>query len=169
MQVHTVREIMSSRVLAVSPNLSIRELSRLLLEAHVSGAPVVDELGQPIGVVSKSDILDRIHNQEATYGMDKVFYRSAFGLAEPLGPGFHIDAETEGTVEEIMTPLVIKVELETPIEVAARLMAFENVHRVLVVDKGRMVGILTSMDIVRAVAGAKARTTNPEPSRSATG
>lgn len=153
MQARTVRDLMTTRVVTVHRAAPIREATRLLLTAHVSGLPVVDDDGKPVGVISKSDILDRIHNDEESFGLEKLFYRSAFKLHEPLAPGFHLDAELEGTVEEVMTPLTLQVTADTSIPHAARLMTFEGIHRVLVVDEGKMVGILTSMDIVRAVAG----------------
>jgi predicted transcriptional regulator len=150
-----VRDIMTTPVVTAGPNMTIRELAQLLLRKHVSGVPVVDDFGRPIDVVSKSDILDRVHNDEETYGLEKLFYRTAFGMTERLGEGFHLDSLGEGTVQEIMTPLVLSVSADTPTPLAARMMAFEEVHRVIVTEDGRMVGILTTMDIVRAVGGMR--------------
>jgi predicted transcriptional regulator len=155
MREQKVREIMTTPVVTAMPQMSLRELGQLLMRTKVSGVPVVDAEGRPIGVVSKSDIIDRIQNDEEAFGMEKLFYRTAFGVRGELGPGFHLDPGDETTVEELMTPLVLSVSADTPISLAARMMAFEQVHRVIVTDEGRMVGILTTMDIVRAVGGLK--------------
>jgi predicted transcriptional regulator len=150
-----VREIMTTSVVTAAPDMSIRELGQLLMRTKVSGVPVVDESGRPIGVVSKSDIIDWAHNEDDAYGLEKMFYRNAFGVKEPLPPGFHLERIEEGTVQEIMTPLVLSVSAGTPIRLAARMMAFEGVHRVIVLEEGKIVGILTTMDIVRAVGGLR--------------
>lgn len=153
MREQKVREIMSPRVVTATPQMSLRELAQLLMRAKVSGVPVVDREGRPIGVVSKSDIIDRVENDEDAFGLEKLFYRSAFGVREELREGFHIDESDETTVEQLMTPLVLSVSADTPISLAARMMAWEGVHRVVVTEGGKMVGILTTMDIVRAVGG----------------
>ena len=148
-----VRDIMTTRVLSVAPTTSIREAARLMMDAHVSGLPVVDDEGAPIGILSKTDLLDRVHNEERAHGMEKLYYRAAFGQREPITSGFHVDGELDGTVEEAMTPLVMKVPSSMTMEQAARIMAFEAVHRLLVVEDYKLVGIVTTMDVVRAVAG----------------
>ena len=92
------------------------------------------------------------------FGLEKLFYRSAFGGREALGAGFHVDTDIDGVVEDVMTPLVLELDAGTPVATAARLMVFEGVHRVLVRENGKTVGIVTSMDIVRAVAHGAAAT-----------
>ena len=153
MTAQLIRDIMTTHVLSTTPTTSIREAARLMVDAHVSGLPVIDEEGVPVGVLSKTDVLDRLHNDERTHGMEKLFYRAAFGYRETLRSGFHVDGEVDGMVEEAMTPLVMKVPSSMPIERAARIMAFEGVHRLLVVEDYKLVGIVTTMDVVRCVAG----------------
>lgn len=152
MRERKVREIMTSQVVTARPDMTLRELAQLLLRAGFGGVPVVDRDGRPIGVVSKSDIIDRVHNQSEAYGLEKLFYRTAFDPSRATA-SLSLDAEdlSDVTVERIMTPLVLSVTVDTPVSLAARMMAFERVHRVIVTDGGRMVGILTTMDIVRAV------------------
>ncbi len=158
-----VRDVMTTRVVTARPQMTIRELAQLLLRNKVSGVPVVDDEGRPIGVVSKSDILDRTQNDDDAYGLEKLFYRNAFGMVERIGSGFHVDTLSEGTVQEIMTPLVLSVSADTPLPMAARMMVFEGVHRVVVTENGKMIGILTSMDIVRAVGGLQSEGRPPPP------
>jgi CBS domain-containing protein len=151
MEAQTIREIMTPRVITVAPDLTVRELARLLLRNKVSGVPVVNPQGQPIGIVSKSDILDCTQNDGEAYDVEKLFYRRALGMAS--SPASPIDREPEILVGEIMTPIVLSLSADTPIPIAARMMVFEGVHRVIVTEDGKMVGILTPMDVVRAVGG----------------
>ncbi len=113
-----VSQIMTADVVCVREDLSLTALTTLLLERNVSGAPVVDADGRPIGVVSKSDLLRR----------DGV----------------------PGCVAEVMTPMSFVLHPEASVSQAAALMAFEGVHRLLVVsDDGKVIGLVSSLDVMR--------------------
>ncbi len=112
--------VMSADIVCVSPDLPIESLVSLLVERGFSGVPVVDSGGKPIGVVSRSDLLDN--------------HRS-------------------GMVRDIMMPIAFTLPENATLSHAAALMAYENIHRVPVVaTDGTVVGIVTSIDIVRWVA-----------------
>lgn len=119
-----IGELMHRDVVCVSPDTSVRELRDLLLERGISGAPVVDGEGRPMGIVSKTDVL-------RACAKDRV----------------------EHAVSEIMMPLSFSLTESAPVSQAAALMAFEGIHRVVVVDmNGRVVGILSSLDVLRWLA-----------------
>jgi CBS domain-containing protein len=130
-----VRAIMQGDVLCVGPDLSVHELLVLLVERGISGAPVVDENGAPIGVVSRSDLV-------------REDYQRAGG--EGIQPRLGAPAHT--SVREIMTPIPFTLPEEASIADAARLMADAGVHRVPVVSRGRCVGIVSSLDVLRWLA-----------------
>jgi len=122
----TVAEIMAKSVQCIRPDATIEVLVGLLVETGIGGAPVIDDTGRPVGVVSKTDVVRSLH--------------------ERRNP-----ATT--TVDEIMTPVAFVLREDAVIERAAALMAFEGVHRIPVVaPDGVIVGIVTPLDITRAMA-----------------
>lgn len=117
---------MTANVVCVRAGLSVDALSALFLERGVSGAPVVDDHGHPIGIVSKTDLVQQYHD---------------------ASPPPH------ATAGDIMMPLVFSLPPEATITRAAALMACEGVHRVPIVSAdGQIVGLLSALDIVRWVA-----------------
>lgn len=151
---NSVSAFMQSDVVTVSEGTSLGEVGRLLLERRVSGVPVVDRQNRPVGIVSLTDIVDSTVNESRQFGDEKLYYRSMARSADGAARGFHVDASLDAA-ETVMTPLVIRIEARASIVAAARVMAQERVHRLIVVDGGKMVGIITSMDVVRAVAAGR--------------
>jgi CBS domain-containing protein len=122
-----IREIMSTEVVAFTAQTSIQEATRIMLDRQISGAPVVDEARRPIGIVSKTDLL------EAWYEHHKSQ-----------------DDAASSEVGHIMVPYLLAAQHTAPIALAAALMAYEGVHRLLVLDEqSAMIGIVTSLDILR--------------------
>ncbi len=137
-------------VLCVPSTATVTEASQLLRQHHVSGAPVVDQNGKPIGVISRTDLVSGCVRAEVE--RQRIYYRSAAGdlpaaeTEEPL-PSF-----AQQPVSEIMMSLVFSVQQGDPIRKAAELMAAEGIHRLIVLDGTHLVGILSASDIVQAVA-----------------
>lgn len=118
-----VADVMTKALVVLDVRMTLAVAAGILAERRISGAPVVSPKGRPLGVVTRADLLDPRHQ----------------------GP--------ETTVETAMTRVLYAVKEGDPVMVAVRLMVTENIHRVVVVDDaGHLVGIVTSMDIVRAVA-----------------
>jgi CBS domain-containing protein len=146
----TVATIMTHTTYCVRPEVSVETLAALLLDHRMGGVPVVNEEGQPVGVVSKTDLLRHMH--ERGDAPESVETRPAVDI-ERLGPGFHAARVDPTTVREIMMPMVFAIEQDTPIVHAAALMAGEGVHRLAVVDANlAIIGIVSTLDIVRWVA-----------------
>jgi CBS-domain-containing membrane protein len=122
-----VRDIMTSEVITLAATTSVDDAARSLTFHKVSGAPVVDH-GRIVGVVSKSDLVEPRH-------------RSSEG--------------SKPTVAQAMARMVYAVRPSDPAMAAVRLMVREGVHRAVVVnDKGKLAGIVSAMDVMRAlVAG----------------
>lgn len=145
-----VRAIMSGRVSAVREDLSVEALVSLLLERAISGVPVVDAEGRPVGVVTKTDLL-REHDDAGDN--DECVRIDAVGRQWEFGRGFHTERITRATVGEIMTPMVFSLPEDASISQAAALMSFEGVHRLPVVDSaGKVVGLVSTLDVARWLA-----------------
>ncbi len=119
-------DAMTRHVRCVHRNTTLRDVVILLLDKHISGAPVVDDAGRAVGIISKTDVLERLVKE---------------------GP------DLSASVDRIMTPLTFSLPEDAPIGRAAALMAFESVHRLVITAKGgAVVGILSALDLVRWIA-----------------
>ncbi|HEX3275747.1 MAG TPA: CBS domain-containing protein [Gemmatimonadales bacterium] len=125
-----VADLMQQPVVTVDTEGTVRDAVVLLSEDHISALPVTDRTGKMVGVVSTSDIL------------------TAEAEGAPLGTR---DLETM-TVAELMTPRPITVSPETDVKEAAQQMLYADVHRLFVTADDRLVGVISTTDIVRAVA-----------------
>jgi CBS domain-containing protein len=133
-----VAEVMTTHVLCVRPDVSIEALSSLLVERNISGVPVVDARGVPIGIVSKTDLVRHRHEDGDTGALDAK-----------LEPGLHTSTLVEATVADLMTPVPIAFSEDTPISQVAAAMAYERIHRLPILGQdGTVVGIVSSLDIV---------------------
>lgn len=153
----TLEQIMHRDVLCVRRELAIESLGALFLERGISGAPVVDEQGRPIGVVSKTDLvrlmLDGEAWPEAPGSKERPIAQTNRGVKYDLGSGFHLERGPRATVGDIMTPMVISLPADAKVSQAAALMAYEGIHRLVVVDAhGRVVGVISALDVLGGYA-----------------
>lgn len=148
---HTpISAIMTGDVVCVRPELSVESLSSLLLARGFSGAPVVDEEGRPLGVVSKTDLVRDAGDGET----QESVWITRNGRPHQLERGHHLEPIPRATVAEVMTPLTFALPENASISQAAALMVFEDIHRVPVVAAdGKVVGIVSSLDVLAWLAG----------------
>lgn len=144
-----VRDVMSKSVVSVAPEDSFERLARLFNRLGISGAPVVDATGRLVGVVSKTDLI-RGEWEAAPRGFDD-FLRLPGDLPGPA------EATGEGTVGGIMSHAIVAVDEDDPVERAAALMDLHRIHRVLVTRQGRLSGVLSSLDLLKLIAGSGPR------------
>ncbi|MEW6741382.1 MAG: CBS domain-containing protein [Planctomycetota bacterium] len=149
------RDIMSSPVTTVSPSMTLSEVSRIFAEEGISGAPVVDHRGKLIGVVSQTDIVRRCMEAADTTDPPSLALRRLGVPKDHLSNDEDSEEEVFGPVEEFMSSDPFVVGPDTPVEEVAREMALRRIHRVIVVEGERIVGIVTSLDLL-ASFGAKA-------------
>jgi CBS domain-containing protein len=148
-----VTDVMTGNVVCVEGSVSVESLTGLLLENGISGVPVVDDAGRPIGIVTKTDLLREGFERGETEEHEPLHITTDGGYECELGPGFHADRIARATVGEIMTPVTFTLREDATVSQASALMAFEAVHRVPVVDRdGKVVGILSSLDVLRWLA-----------------
>ena len=147
----TAADVMSREVIAVPKHLSLRAAARLLSGSHISGAPVVDHTGRCVGVLSTSDFV--------------AWVGRAGGTPRPRGdasPGaceweiITTIAPVEEEVRDWMTPDPVTSPPTVSVSELARAMIDAHVHRVIIAEEdGRPVGIVSSTDILAAVAYAE--------------
>jgi CBS domain-containing protein len=170
---------MTTRLVVVGPDLSLRDLADLLAAEHVSGAPVTVG-ARTVGVVTLDDVLSFQASQpvvptegspeirweeEPEPGLvegeesDSVFFLDSWAdagadlserFAATRGPEW--DFLGEHTVAEAMSRRLRTVAPDETVEAAAKQMTAAGIHRLLVLDKGRLCGIVTTTDITRAVS-----------------
>lgn len=153
MDMITAKDIMNPQVIAVPQDWSVQQLAEFFIEKAITGAPVLDADGRLVGVVSLTDIA-RYESESRRLIRDNephaYFLQSGdLPIDENEIRSFHIEDPPEGTVADIMTPMVFKVSPSTPVREIARMMVHGRIHRVLVVDGDEVVGILTALDLVK--------------------
>ncbi|HET7564599.1 MAG TPA: CBS domain-containing protein [Gemmatimonadaceae bacterium] len=175
-----LRDIMTHDVITVSPEFTVRETMELLAKHHVSGAPVVSGT-KVVGVISAADLLSfaatlpgvPTERPERSDGDELECVLEEDESAEPTGMYFtelwsdagaevnerfddvsgpEWNALEEHTVSEVMTRQVLSLPSGTEVPQAAEYMRRAGVHRLLVIDDGRLSGIVSAMDITKAVA-----------------
>ncbi len=145
-----VREVMTHKVLTAGADWTLAELKTFLLEHGISGAPVVDQTGKLVGVVSSTDIMRSEDTRETTEG---GYF--ATSLDRPLGEEELRTLMVEGAptqvVGDVMTPVVFQASADTPLDEAADTMVRGRIHRIVVTEHDAVVGIVTALDLVRAL------------------
>ncbi len=139
-------EIMTLDPLSVAPETPLVEAARLMLQHRISGLPVMDGKGVIVGVVTEGDLLRR-----AETGTER--HRSGW-LAFLMGPGRlageYVDAHAR-KVAEVMTREVVAVGASTDLAEIVQLMEKRRIKRVPIVANGKLVGIVSRSDLVRAL------------------
>lgn len=144
----SVAEVMSSPVFQIGPCTPLEEIARMFVEYGVSAVPVVDLEGELLGIVTKTDLC----RAEACdrYLPDLLFGRSSTASVWDLEEADELDGLVAA---DVMTTDVITVETTTSPADAARLMARQRIHHLLVTRNGQIAGIVSSLDLAATLAG----------------
>ncbi len=121
-------QIMTSNVVTIRPEALVKDAIELLLNCRISGLPVVDEAGTLVGMITEYALLAMAYDSQVT----------------------------DQTVAEHMTRDVISVECDTPANGVADQFIVHRVRRLAVTHKGRLVGLVSRVDVLRALYEAKA-------------
>jgi CBS domain-containing protein len=158
-------DVMNTQVLAVRPDITVRELATLLTENEISGAPVTDGHGRLLGMVSLSDIAEGEAGEVGLAQSESDPEASVHGWEDEATSDEMRELHVEGgeaLVRDIMTPTAYTVPDDTPVSLLARTMVAGRVHRLLVVRDQRVVGIVTSLDLLTLLSGdVKSRRQEP--------
>ena len=162
-QLHA-RDIMKRTVFKLDPANTLEDAVIAFSEMHISGGPVVDRGGKLLGGLSAYDIAKPENMREG-----RLVGRSEVSMSEAAGDDDAYDYDEDGalsmddynpsvlrssTVADFMTPDAICVAPDAPLKRVCSLMVSEHIHRVLVVEHARLIGIISSLDVVRCVSEA---------------
>jgi CBS domain-containing protein len=150
----TARDVMTRNVLKVKEEMTVHELATFLTENEITGAPVENQNGKLVGVVSIWDIALTEAEQatiEVEHSHSSIYSDTKKRLNREEALTLHI--EDEGLqVKDIMTPVAYSVPEDTPVCEIAKTMIAGRVHRLLVTKNNHMVGIVTTMDLLKLLA-----------------
>jgi len=140
-----VVDVMSREIFAVAPDTSLETAARMLTSKGITGAPVVSESGETVGVVTLADLVnpDKQASEDVGYS---TFYQINDGWAMSYGGAI---SPEQGKVEDVMTPTALCASEDMDLYEAAQLMLRWRVHRLLVEEQGKLVGIVSTMDLIR--------------------
>jgi CBS domain-containing protein len=151
------KDVMSRNVVTVSPDATILQAARLMLQHHISGLPVADASGQLVGILSEGDFLRRRET-----GTQR---RRSRWLEFLMGPGKIASEYTHShgmRVSEVMTDTVRTISEDTELEQIVEIMERHRIKRVPVVRDGKLVGIVTRSNLMHAMV-SMARTAPQTP------
>lgn len=145
-------DVMTPTVITVDPDLSVQELAKLLSDRGISGAPVVTASGDLVGIVSEGDLLHR-----AELGTERhTERRRSWWLRHFAATEARDYARSHGRlVKDVMTSQVATVTEQVSLAEVATLLEKRRIKRVPVIREGKVVGIITRSNLVRALAAAK--------------
>lgn len=133
-----VADLMQADVRTILEDAPVSEAILLLADGHVSGLPVLNANRQLVGVISTTDILAAEAESDTADALNRVVTLTRVG--------------------DIMTRLPKTIEPDADIKLAAQQMLYLEVHRLFVVTDGKLLGVLSQSDIVRAVASGQVAT-----------
>ena len=144
-------DLMTKSLLVANADWRVSELAEFLVSNGISGAPVVDGRDRVVGVVSVTDIARHTSMSEDEPGVHHHQYYTDtldFSLDDDLYIDYEKDEDDVATVRDIMTPSVFDVDIHASARHASNAMVKHRIHRVLVSDRGRVVGIVSALDIL---------------------
>jgi len=142
-------DVMVSNVITVGVNTSIGEVAAILLNNHISAAPVVDEKGDLVGIVSEGDLIRRPEIGTAkrhSWWLDLITNKWASATE-------YIKSHSR-KVADVMTRDVITAKPDTPLGDIAAMLERNRIKRVPIVEGGKLVGLVSRANILQALASA---------------
>jgi len=145
----TAKDIMTTEVITVTTEMSVRDLADILWKNRISGAPVIDSDNQLVSVVTESDLIDqnkKVHIPKMIAILDSVLY-----LEKPGKLKEDIRKMTGATVQDIMAKDLVTVTADIHLDEIATIMAGKKVHTLPVVSGKELIGVIGKSDIIRTL------------------
>jgi CBS-domain-containing membrane protein len=145
----TAGDVMTREVITVKKETTIRDLAELFARHRISSAPVVDDSGAMIGIVTETDLVEQdksLHIPTVISLFDWVIYLESDKKFEK-----ELKKMTGQTVGDIFTTEVVQVTPSTPVSDVANLISSRRVNSIPVVDGSRLVGIVSRIDLIRTM------------------
>ncbi len=153
LKAHTAGDLMTPNPISIQYKATVAEAIALLTDRGFSAAPVIDEAGHAVGVISRTDLLvhdrERMTHPQTVPEGDDPFVRRAL-WQEPIPEGFSVEEVDPTLVCDIMTPVVFSVLPESTVEQVIEDMLGLRVHQLFVVDRNQvLVGVISALDVLR--------------------
>lgn len=143
------KDIMTKDVITVSPEEKVENVARMLIENKISGIPVVDENTHVLGVVTEQDLIVKAGDLKVPFYL--TLFDSIIFLENPIRFNNDLKKFTATRVKEVMTEKVIAVEEDSEVSAIVDLMQKHRINRVPVLRHGKLIGIITRNDILKAL------------------
>ncbi|WP_095087765.1 CBS domain-containing protein [Mesorhizobium sophorae] len=144
-----VKDEMTTEIVKISPDNSVRQAAKVMLDNHVSGIPVVDDDGHLVGIISEGDLIRRTE-------------LGSGGVASPAEMAMPAEERASAYVKrsswkvgDAMTHDPITIDEEAPLTQVAKLMQERGIKRIPVTRAGELVGIVSRADLLRVILTAK--------------
>jgi CBS domain-containing protein len=147
----TARDVMQTYLISVNPETPLLEVHRLFVDEEINGAPVVDEAGRLLGVISSVDLLRAVEEEHDAASTESSYLRDFLEFSGPdwqEGSNDFKDRLGERTVGDAMTRGGITVSPETLVPEVAATLRKHRIHRVFVVDGEQLCGVISTFDLV---------------------
>ncbi len=141
------KDIMTTPVVSVSDTSTVQEVATILLERRISAVPVIDSSGNVVGIVSEGDLM---HRAEAGTGRHRSWWLSLFADKRTLAHEFV--KEHSRKVSDVMTRNVVTAAPEAQLSVIAHVLEKNRIKRVPIIEDGKLVGIVSRANLLRALA-----------------
>jgi len=148
----TVKDIMTTQVITLSPDTDIVQAAKMLLENRINGAPVIDEQERIVGILCQSDLVA----QQKKIPLPTVFtlLDGYISLTSSKQLEKQVRKIAAWTVSDAMTPNPVTIQSDTSIETVAALMVDSKFHTLPVMEGEKMVGIIGKADLLRTLVSA---------------
>jgi len=143
-------EIMTTNVLSAKPGMKVHEIATLMVQHRISALPVLTDDGALVGIVTESDLL---HRRETGTERKRSWWLDMFTDADSRAREF-VKAHA-AAVEDIMSRVVVTVPYDSSVAEVADILDSHRIRRVPVIRDGKVVGIISRSDLVRALAMSK--------------
>ncbi len=145
----TAKQLMTTAIISVTPETSVKELAIILASNKISGVPVLDGAGSLVGVVTENDLIDqgkKLHIPTVITILDSFFFLESTDKMDK-----EMKKIAGATVADICSTELITVGPEASLEEIATIMAEKRVHTLPVMDDGQLIGIIGRRDIIQAL------------------
>ncbi len=142
-------DIMTTQVVTVKKETSLKALAKILYDYHINGVPVVDDENKLLGIICESDLIrknKKLHIPTVVALFDWVFY-----LESPKKFEKEIERINATTVGDLYTKEVVTIDKHTPVEEIASIMTEKNIYSLPVVEGDHLMGIIGKADLVKAL------------------
>jgi len=148
LEAETAADLMTPNPLSLRETATLREAVAFLIDRGIGGAPVIDEAGRPVGVLTQTDVL--VHDRETVDHVRPPEFETGAPLPHSAWDEFQIERVESTVVRDLMTPAVFSVAADAAAARAIAEMRDLNVHRLFVVDdNGVLIGVITALDVLR--------------------